>query len=82
MNKNFYEYAKSLIKNTTVDELEKKLVAFGFDVQRKVPLYSSSELFGAIFDAPLNTLLEAQVVFDPTVGVVYAANDNSYALAA
>ena len=82
MNNNFYEYALNLINNMSVDELEGRLVDFGLDFKRKVSLYSEQEMSGK-----LQSLGAADPVADFDFSAFlpemdFAANDNSYALAA
>jgi hypothetical protein len=82
MNENFYAYAIDLIKNLSTEDLEERLLDFGFEVQRKVNLYSALETSSSFIDFPAAALIEELVSFEVSMSIAYAANDNSYALAA
>lgn len=81
MNENYYQYALQLLSELSLDDLEAKLREHGFNPRRRVPLFSSDE----IYDAGARALQAALQRFDlpnSPSSEFWAANDNSYALAA
>jgi hypothetical protein len=86
MNEELFKYAMDLVDTMSLSELEEKLLAFGFDCQRKVSLYSEQELSPSMSAESVSGTARESVDFSinyslPSLDFM-AANDNSYALAA
>ncbi|MDQ1834678.1 hypothetical protein [Massilia scottii] len=83
MNHNFYQYALGILDNLSVAEMEAGLRECGIEFKRKVIVFSDAdinELAGveiATTTANARKFLETDLV-----SIDFAANDNSYALAA
>jgi hypothetical protein len=84
MNNEFYKYAVDLIDSLTTEELEVGLREFGIACQRRVSVVSEQEVdvLGSMgISSPVTNnrdfLFGAELV-----STEFAANDNSYALAA
>lgn len=83
MNDEFFKYALDIIDNLTTDELEAGLREFGIECKRKISVFD---------DQDVDVLGQYGISWPPTnsrkflepdeLAVNYAANDNSYALAA
>jgi hypothetical protein len=81
MNENYYQYALKLLDELTLDELEAKLVEYGFNPRRKVSLFDSDEIYGPGARAHQASIQGFNIPQMPSMEI-WAANDNSYALAA
>lgn len=92
MNNNFLAYARDLIANMSLDELERRLNDFGFEVERKVTLWDSDDLMVKLSAPVLGPAPNFNPASFDISGLVpdnawlleagEPANDNSYALAA
>lgn len=84
MNKNFYNYAKNLIKNMSLDELQDRLQSFGIECERiDGEVAPGSILNGDIAVVPSAVTMDFNFQDLMFVTAIDAAvNDNSYALAA
>lgn len=84
MNNNFYAYAKNLLENMSLDELEHRLKSFGIDCERKVTLFTPEQIFSSDTASVSSAVaLDFDLLdFGGLTSFAMASNDNSYALAA
>lgn len=84
MNNNFYQYALDVINNLTTDEIEAGLREFGIQYQRKVSVFNEQEVDNVgVFGISWAAAKTRRILEQPDLASIdFAANDNSYALAA
>lgn len=84
MNNEFYKFALDILESLTTEEIEVGLKEFGIECSRKVAVFSADDIakfckFGISFPA---TNSRKFFSYDDLSSLDYAANDNSFALAA
>lgn len=80
MNEEYFQYALRLLDGMSDDDFEAKLREHGFNPRRKVAMYAADETYAAADRAFQEALLQFELPSEPVE--FWAANDNSYALAA
>jgi hypothetical protein len=81
MNENYYQYALKLLEELSLNDLEAKLTEYGFNPRRKFAFFSSDETYAVGVRADQVSIQRFDISQTPMIEI-WAANDNSYALAA
>ena len=83
MNDKFLAKVLKIMDSWSVEDLEKKLLDFGIECERKVPCFSEQEIFDDLVEEDFLATLDFDMSNNFANDVCFrAANDDSYMMAA